>query len=174
MHIRKRPIAAATAVAVAGALAAGGVATAGAAKGGPVLDIVGKETFRDNQSYVSTYRFAPGKLTVKSGQTVKIVRHDKAQEGHSVTLTTKRNAKPKGFNDCKACEQAFQDHQPNGPDSPPVPLVEKGGEGFDKPGDSIFLADGKAQKIKITAKKGTTLYYLCALHPWMRGTIKVR
>ena len=26
----------------------------------------------------------------------------------------------------------------------------------------------------VTAKKGTTLYYLCAIHPWMQGKIKVK
>jgi hypothetical protein len=76
--------------------------------------------------------------------------------------------------DCKACEQAFQDHQPNGPDAPPVELVNKGGEGFDAPGDSIFLGDRKAKTIKVTAKKGSTLYFICALHPWMQGSIKVK
>jgi plastocyanin len=172
MLIRKRPIVAATALAVAGALAAGGVATAGSK--GPVLDIVGKETIKPNQSYVNTWRFAPGTLTVRSGQTLTITRHDKAQEGHSVTFVTKRNAHPKGFNDCKACNQAFQDHQPNGPDSPPVPVVDKDGKGFNEAGDSIFLMSPKAQKIKITAKKGSTLYFLCALHPWMQGSIKVK
>jgi plastocyanin len=173
MNIRTRPLAAATAVAVAGALAAGGVATAGA-KGGPVLDIVGKETVKPNHSYTNTWRFAPGQLTVKSGQTIKIVRHDKGQDPHTVTLTTKRNAHPKGYMDCKACNTAQQDHQPDGPDSPPVPLVEKGAAGFDQPGDSIALLDRKPQTIKITAKKGTTLYFICALHPWMQGTIHVK
>ena len=173
MDIRKRPIAAATALAVAGALVAGGVGTAGA-KGGPVLDIVGKETIKPNKSYTNTWRFAPGTLTVKSGQTIKIVRHDKGQDPHSVTLTTKRNAHPKGFMDCAACNQAQQDHMPNGPDAPPVPLVNKGADGFDQAGDSILLMDRKPQTIKITAKKGTTLYFICALHPWMQGTIKVK
>ena len=27
---------------------------------------------------------------------------------------------------------------------------------------------------KVSAKKGTTLYYLCAIHPWMQGKIKVK
>jgi hypothetical protein len=50
----------------------------------------------------------------------------------------------------------------------------KGAAGFDQPGDSILLMDRKPQKIKITAKKGSTLYFICGLHPWMQGTIKVR
>ena len=41
-------------------------------------------------------------------------------------------------------------------------------------GDSILLMDRKPQTIKITAKKGTTLHFICALHPWMQGTIKVK
>jgi plastocyanin len=172
MKIRKGPIVAATALAVAGAVAAGGVATAGSK--GPVLDIVGKETIKPNQSYTNTWHFAPGNLTVKSGQTIRIVRHDKGQDPHSVTLTTKANAHPKGFASCAACNQAQQDHQPGGPDAAPVPLVNKGAPGFDQAGDSILLMDRKPQTIKITAKKGTTLHFICALHPWMQGTIKVK
>jgi plastocyanin len=26
----------------------------------------------------------------------------------------------------------------------------------------------------VTAKKGSTLSYFCAIHPWMQGTIKVK
>ena len=43
-------------------------------------------------------------------------------------------------------------------------------------GDSWFTGEtrsGTHITQKVTAKAGTTLYYVCAIHPWMQGTIKV-
>jgi plastocyanin len=31
----------------------------------------------------------------------------------------------------------------------------------------------KTNTVKVTAKPGTTLYFLCAVHPWMQGKIVV-
>ena len=40
-------------------------------------------------------------------------------------------------------------------------------------GDSIYLAPKGKVTFKVTSKKGTTLNFVCAVHPWMLGTIKV-
>jgi plastocyanin len=59
-------------------------------------------------------------------------------------------------------------------------LVEVGGEAFDTggdkaaAGDSIYLPPKGKVTFKVTAKKGTTLNFICAVHPWMIGTIKVK
>jgi hypothetical protein len=45
------------------------------------------------------------------------------------------------------------------------------------PGDSLLFGgelDSQSISARVTAPAGTTLYYLCALHPWMQGSIKVR
>ena len=58
-------------------------------------------------------------------------------------------------------------------------VVEAGADGFDTggdkttPGDSIYLPPKGKVTFKVTAKKGTTLNFICAVHPWMVGTIKV-
>ncbi len=42
-------------------------------------------------------------------------------------------------------------------------------------GDSAFIAPGqKSFKFKVTAKKGSKLFYYCAVHPWMQGKITVK
>ena len=42
-------------------------------------------------------------------------------------------------------------------------------------GDSAFIApDQKTFKFRVTADKGSTLYYYCAIHPWMQGKIRVK
>ena len=43
-------------------------------------------------------------------------------------------------------------------------------------GDSIALAPKgphKTATVVVSAPAGTTLYYVCAIHPWMQGEIKV-
>ena len=45
---------------------------------------------------------------------------------------------------------------------------------FGKKGDSwVALGEGDATKRKVTAKAGTTLSYVCVIHPFMQGKIKV-
>ena len=46
---------------------------------------------------------------------------------------------------------------------------------FDKPGDSVFIGPnvGDSADSKITAKKGTKLFFLCAIHPWMQAKVIV-
>jgi hypothetical protein len=58
------------------------------------------------------------------------------------------------------------------------PSVEAGKKGWDKSfgnrGDSWFAeAKGESEARKVSAKPGTTLYYFCAVHPFMQGKIKV-
>ena len=42
-------------------------------------------------------------------------------------------------------------------------------------GDSAFIFPGtKTFKFKVTADKGSKLFYFCAIHPWMQGKITVK
>ena len=47
---------------------------------------------------------------------------------------------------------------------------------IDRPGDSALTGPEKGNSIdlKVTAKKGTTLRFICILHPWMQGKVLVR
>jgi hypothetical protein len=59
--------------------------------------------------------------------------------------------------------------------------VDAGPEGWStmgslkKEGDSWFSGEkpGGETERKVTAKAGTTLYFMCAVHPWMQGRVKV-
>jgi hypothetical protein len=45
-----------------------------------------------------------------------------------------------------------------------------------KKGDSWFTGESKKGTHtieKVTAKAGSTLYFICAVHPWMQGSVKV-
>ena len=47
---------------------------------------------------------------------------------------------------------------------------------MDQPGDSGVIGPGKKGEfidLKVTAKKGTELYFMCLIHPWMQAKVKV-
>jgi len=81
------------------------------------------------------------------------------------------------------CESEATPHLKN-PKAPPDdnnPIVRwvlnKGQDGLDTVGDSIAIGpDPKHKKIsvKVSAAPGTTLYFICAVHPWMQGKIVVK
>jgi hypothetical protein len=51
--------------------------------------------------------------------------------------------------------------------------LDKNAKGVDGPGDSFFFDPKTPVKTTVSAKPGTTLYFLCAIHPWMEGKVKV-
>jgi hypothetical protein len=75
------------------------------------------------------------------------------------------------------CRAIFKAHAPDAQGNPQNPVVNVGKAGIDRPGDSLFIAPkgaGPQQTIKVTAKKGTTLHFICLVHPWMQATLLVR
>jgi hypothetical protein len=72
------------------------------------------------------------------------------------------------------CANALAAHFPNGQNGPPVLTVNVGAPGLNQTGDSLLMLPGQSIQGQVTAAKGTELYYLCALHPWMQGEIVVR
>lgn len=67
----------------------------------------------------------------------------------------------------------------NGP--PTINPVEAGPEGWStegnlkEKGDSWFTGNkpGASFEQQVTAEPGTTIHFLCAIHPWMKGSFKV-
>jgi plastocyanin len=151
-----------------------GVSTATAAKKNTIT-VKGGVEFKAGEFVKDTLRFTPRVLTVKSGATVRVV--DKAQEAapHTVSLVRKRDL-PTGFSpqQCPQCGPLTEAHQANEETGEVgIPLVNAGAEGFDVPGDSIFMPPEQSVSFKVTAAKGKNLYYFCVVHPWMQGQIKV-
>jgi hypothetical protein len=73
---------------------------------------------------------------------------------------------------CGACNEALEAHFGNGL----VRRVEDDADGefgLDGPGDSLFFAPGGKISATVTAPAGTRLRFVCAIHPWMQGRIKV-
>jgi plastocyanin len=130
--------------------------------------------------------FSPGTVTVKSGGTITF-KFDKpgSMEPHTMTILHQSDLPKTGAQaeNCKPCERYATPHLKN-PKAPPDqnnPIVHwtlnKGNPGFNTVGDSVAIqepGEHKSVTIKVTAKPGTTLYFVCAVHPWMQGKIIVK
>ena len=159
------------------------VAATPAVAAAPSLNIVGGGVMKPNRWVKDTQRFARDVTVVSSGDTLTVRNRTKG-EPHTFSLV-KRSDLPRRMSQMEACfekgvcGQFFGAHEvPEGDGPPGKPLVDVGDEGFESPGDSVIInskgAPGSTAKLKITAAKGKTLYFLCAIHPWMQGQVKVR
>lgn len=147
----------------------------GAGARGRTVQTLGDEKFVANSLIQATLKFSPGQIRVGSGETVSWAHNDKTSAPHTVSIVDAADL-PDSIEEvfeCAVCEQIGEAHF--GPDfgGPFTPVVDVGDAGFDQPGDSVFFQPGGGFEMTISAPAGTTLPYLCAIHPWMQGTITV-
>ena len=136
----------------------------------------GDERVIPNSMVQSTLRFTPGHITVNSGEEATWTHDDATTAPHTATIV---EAFPAPTLDaifgCGApggvCAAALDAHFAGGVFHP---VVEAGSPGLDAPGDSLMFFDDGSISAEVTAPPGATLKYLCAIHPWMQGTISVR
>lgn len=100
------------------------------------------------------------------------------------TLPKTKSAQKSCFTPGKICMSIAKWHGFN-PKTEKITVnpVKAGPEGWStlgnnggKKGDSWFTGESKKGTHiteAVTAKAGTTLYFMCAIHPWMQGSIKV-
>ena len=143
------------------------------------------QIFKPNQLIAYVLRFTPEATTVTAGQRIRFVDDDQDNvEAHTATIVNQADL-PTSFAEGDACfaetapcGQALAAHDPDGDQQPPFNLVvNKGKPGLDTAGDSLLFGgdlDNQSISARVTAAPGTTLSYLCALHPWMQGKIRVR
>jgi uncharacterized cupredoxin-like copper-binding protein len=171
---RRMSLMAALAAVVAVAVAA--VALGASAGSSATLTASSSSKYVINKYAQDTSRFAPGAVTVKSGGTLTIKMKGGAPHSFSVVKASELPKTTKQIEQCKVCETLAKAHgaDPNSDAPPTKPVVDVGATGIDQTGDSVFLPPGKTTKLKVTAKKGTTLYFMCAIHPWMQGKLQVK
>ena len=169
-------------------LTASGAGAAVAAKKGPPpthanVTAVQKVAFKINRYVKDALRWNKDVYQLRSGGTLHVT--NKANDGpHSFSVVKKSDLPRtlKQINQCSICQTIGQElgADPNS-DAPPAHLWAEDGVGqdtpanFDKPGDSAFIGPnpGDSADLKVTAKKGTTLYFMCAIHPWMQAKVIV-
>jgi hypothetical protein len=182
----RKPVAAVSVAAVALALAlvvpglaAGSASTASASATVPTISIKmvkGKMGF-----------FGP--KTVVAGEELRIVNqtNSKMVGPHTFALVTKGSlpktskARQLCFTKGHICLAIAEWQGFNKKEEVTINPAEAGAAGWDtmgsvtKPGDSWFTGTkpGASFEQVVSAAPGTTLYFMCAIHPWMQGSIKV-
>jgi plastocyanin len=128
--------------------------------------------------FTDSSHFTPGAVVIRSGGTLTL--KNKANDPHTFSIVTKKDLpKTRGqLNNCGApntiCSKLNLAHQVDQQGNPAKPVVDIGTAGVDQPGDSFVLSPKGSQTVNLSAKSGTTLYFMCGIHPWMQGTLKVR
>ncbi len=144
--------------------------------------IKGGESFKINAFIKDSVHFVGGTVTVRSGGTVTVT--NTTEDAHTLSIV-KQSQLPrslKQIENCGVCGEIAKSHgvNPEGPPQqgpPPIPLVNVGPAGFNEPGDSVVIGPkghGGPVTFKVTAPAGTTLNFMCAIHPWMQGRIQVK
>jgi hypothetical protein len=141
------------------------------------LSIIGGLTFEPGKFVRDDQRFAPRNLEVRSGGKVRLRNRANTEDPHTLSLVKRSELpdRPSEVFNCRACEPFFGAHQVNEETGDVgMPVVNVGEEGFDQAGDSIFVPPAGTVQFDISADRGKKLYYLCAVHPWMQGRLRVR
>jgi hypothetical protein len=163
--------------AIAGRSASGNVTTIKAVTSLPKVKV--------NRYIQDGLRWDKDVYTVKSGGTLHVV-NDAADEGpHTFTVVQPKDEPKTGLQmvNCKICLTLAKAHgaDPTS-DAPPKFNFLENGVGqktppmVDRPGDSGVTGSGKKGEsidLKVTAKPGTTLSFMCLIHPWMQAVVKV-
>jgi hypothetical protein len=160
----------------------GGVALAAAPKSATIKESTSTK-FKANRYIQDGLRWNKDVYNVKSGGTLHLKFNVKGEGPHTFTVMRKKDipTTAKQLFNCKVCNKLVKAHgaDPNS-DAPPKFVYLENGKGqntppnVDRPGDSAGIGFGPGPvNLKVTAKKGSTLHFLCLVHPWMQATVKV-
>jgi plastocyanin len=172
---------AAVAVLVVALATIGGTAIAKSPKKAPKnarIEMKGKTTVKVNKFIRDSVHFSPGKDSIRSGGTLTL--KNRTEEPHTFSIVKKSDVprSPRKIFDCGSpgtiCDTIFTGHQPDANGNPQKPVVDVGTAGIDQPGDSVVLNPKQSMQVNVSASKGTTLHFICAIHAWMQGQLRVR
>lgn len=178
MSNRLWPRAVAAALLLVVALLAGtAVAASKNAPNKATITIKSPVKFKKNKFIQDGSRYIPGNVVVKSGG--KLTLKNKSDQPHTFSIVKKKDVPKtlKQVENCGSpgtiCDTIFTGHVPDPSGNPTKPVVDVGTPGIDQVGDSLVLNPKSTTKVGVSAKKGT-LYFMCGIHSWMQGTLKVR
>ena len=179
MSNRLWPRAVAAALLLAVALLAGtAVAASKKAPNKATITIKSPVKYKTNKFIQDGSRYIPGKVAIKSGG--KLTIKNKSSQPHTFSVVQKKD-QPKNLRQVEncggpgtICETIFTAFAPDANGNPTKPVVDVGSPGIDQVGDELSLNPKSTTKVDVSAKKGTTLYFMCGIHAWMQGSLKVR
>ena len=146
------------------------------------ITAVNKFSFEPNKELNVKFRFKPGTLRIASGERLTfqqgpVVPDVFPPDPHTLTIVNRADV-PRTIEEvltCPACEPFFEAHDPGNDQEPPFNYVVNAGKpGLNEPGDSLLIdADQPVTRARVTAAPGTTLRFICVIHPWMQGKLRV-
>ena len=169
------------------ALVSTGVASA--AKGPPpkraTIKAVQKLDVKINRYVKDGLRWNKDTYVVRSGGTLHVVNRAPGEGPHTFTVVKRKDLPrtAKQVFECRICAQLGAAHgaDPSSEGPPKFQYLENGvgtntPPQVDRPGDSAVTGDtnGASVDLKVTARKGSTLRFMCLIHPWMQGKVLVR
>lgn len=138
--------------------------------------------FKPNRYIKNKLRWDKDVYQVKSGGTLHVVNTEADEGPHTFTVVKEKDL-AKSFN-CPICDKLGKAHgaDPESNAPPKFQYLENGvgqktAPSVDRPGDSGVTGMGKKGEsidLKVTAQKGTDLYFMCIIHPWMQAKVRVR
>ena len=189
--MRRWGLSAAAVLIAAGAATSVAFASAGTTT---VIKAVEKDKVVINRFFGQGWHYSPGTLHVKSGSEIRFEFGSPGPELHTLTIVPKAEL-PRTVaqvNKCAVCNIALAHLQnPAAVQNGAQPIVASwylhagkpaanGDAGLSVTGDSLLIESSgpptgphASITIRVTAKPGTTLHFLCAIHPWMQGKIQV-
>lgn len=150
----------------------------------PTVAATGDLQVKINQGFSATFRFDPASITVPRGERVAFPNLTRFGEMHTVTIAraaqlpvTLREVFTCG-GPRTACAPAIGHFDENFNPISGRQRLNAGRRGLDTRGDSLLMMPrgGSADPISavVSAPVGTELHFVCAVHPWMQGSISVR
>lgn len=141
--------------------------------------------FKANRYIQDGLRWDKDAYKVSSGGTLHVVNGDGSEGPHTFTVLAKGDV-PKtarALFSCRACAKLTRAHgaDPDTEGPPRFNFLENGvGQStppsVDRPGDSGVTGQGRKGEsidLKVSARAGTTLYFICLIHPWMQSKVEV-
>lgn len=184
MMTQRKWLAAITTVGLVAGASGVAVAANSKAPNHDTINAVTSTTFKVNRFIQDGTRWQDDVYHVRSGGTITIVNRAASDGPHTFSVVLKSDF-PRTVREliaCKICQTVAQELGAN-PQSqaPPKFLFAENGTGsttppnVDRPGDTAFIAPVQGAKVtlKVTAKPGTTLYFMCVIHPWMQAKLIV-
>jgi uncharacterized cupredoxin-like copper-binding protein len=185
--INRKLIAGATALALVGGGGSAALAANSAKKAPKTTTIKAVQSIhvKVNRYVQDGLRFKRDDYTVRSGGTIRLVQLAASEGPHTFTVVKRKDAPKtaKQIFNCSICNKLGKAHgaDPNGEGPPKFNYLENGkGQktkpNINKPGDSAIFGFKRGDKLrlKVTAKKGKNLYFICIIHPWMQAKVHVR
>ena len=136
-------------------------------------------TVKANAYVQDGQRWDPDTYSVKSG--ARVTLRDKSTDGqpHTLSLIKSLPKTPAQITGCQACGPLNLGHEVDMMSgNVGKPLIEAGAAGFDGRRKDRRRLDLPARQgqghVQGDRQEGPTLSFVCAVHPWMLGQIKVK